>query len=88
MALVGAFSVILQLQTSRRFVSSSSCLINNHAQAVLLLLLLLPPGGDVLDAVQHDPLRLAQRQHLLAPRSDTRRRLIQGALNSEADLHI
>ena len=60
---------------------------SNPAQAVLLLVLLLPPGGDVLHPVQHDPLRLAQRQHLLTPRTDSRPGLIQGDVDCDADHH-
>ena len=32
-------------------------------QVLLLLFLLFPPDGDVLHHLQHDPLRLAQREH-------------------------
>ena len=68
------------------FISSSNLVqLSDLAQAVLLLVLLLPPGCDVLHAVQHDPLRLAQRQHLLTPRPDTR--LLQGDLDRGADHH-
>ena len=41
----------------------------------------------MLHAVQHDPLRLAQRQHLLTPRTDTCRGLLQGDLDRGADHH-
>ena len=51
--------------------SSTSSQHNDHhlvltdltPQVLLLLVLLFPPDGDVLHHLQHDPLRLAQREH-------------------------